>query len=343
MRLLRLAPFVLLSLLAVIGCSKESRSRGDGRESVIKKVTVSAVEQRSIPATQKVMGTVVARSQARIETKVQARVERIVVAIGSRVRAGELLAELDIRDFNARVRQAQAVSEQTSQDLKRFETLLSKQAATQQEYDAVKTRALVAESNRQEAEAMLNYARIVAPFSGVVTRKMIEAGDLAIPGRPMFELEADGAPRFALTIPESDINMIMIGDSVQIEVPAADTSVTGLVRELSPSADPVSRSYELRIDLPGSTKLRPGQFGRLLLPDGENDALYIPKSALVHRGQLDLVYVVSAQKRLSLRLIRSGREQSGLIEVLSGLTAGEYVVTSGGESLSDGDQVEFQP
>lgn len=343
MRLLRLAPFVLLSLLAVIGCGKEPRSRGDGRESVVKKVTVSAVEQHATLTMQKIMGTIVARSQARIETKVQARVEKIVVALGSRVRAGELLAELDTRDLSARVRQAQAVSEQASQDLKRFETLLSKQAATQQEYDAVKTRAVVAESNRQETEAMLNYARIVAPFSGVVTRKMIEAGDLAIPGRPMFEFEADGAPRFALTIPESDINRITVGDSVQIEVSSADTSVTGLVRELSPSADPVSRSYELKIDLPGNTKLRPGQFGRLLLPYGEDNAIYIPKSALVHRGQLDLVYVASAQKRVALRLIRTGREQSGLVEVLSGLTAGEYVVTSGGESLSDGDQVEFQP
>ncbi len=343
MKFLKLPVMLFALLLLLAGCGGSSKEQSDARSSAVKKVTVVAAEQRALRDVQKIMGTVEARSRAQIETKVQARVERIAVALGSRVQAGDVLAELDTRDITARYRQTQAVYEQAAQDLKRFETLLSQQAATQQEYDGVKMRVAVAEANRQEAEAMLSYARIVAPFSGVVTEKMIDRGDLAIPGRPLFTVEQDGTPRFVLTIPESSAERIARGDSVQIEIPASDTILMGVVTELSPSADPMTRSYLVKADLPSAARLRPGQFGRLLLPTGEANALFVPSGAVVRRGQLELVYVATNDNRASLRMVRTGREMSGWTEILSGLNPGENIVTSGLSELSDGDQIERQP
>ena len=343
MKFLNLPVMLFALLLLLAGCGGTSKEQSDARSSAVKKVTVVAAEQRALRDVQKIMGTVEARSRAQIETKVQSRVEQIAVALGSRVQAGDVLAELDTRDITARFRQTQAIYEQAAQDLKRFETLLSQQAATQQEYDGVKTRVAVAEANRQEAEAMLSYARIVAPFSGVVTEKMIDRGDLAIPGRPLFTVEQDGTPRFVLTIPESSAERIARGDSVQIEIPASDTILMGVVTELSPSADPMTRSYLVKADLPSAARLRPGQFGRLLLPTGEANALFVPSGAVVRRGQLELVYVVTNDNRASLRMVRTGREMSGWTEILSGLNPGENIVTSGLSELSDGDQIERQP
>ncbi len=343
MKFLKLPVMLFALLLLLAGCGGSSKEQSAARSSDIKKVTVVAAEQRALMDVQKIMGTVEARSRAQIETKVQARVERIAVALGSRVQAGDVLAELDTRDITARYRQTQAVYEQAAQDLKRFETLLSQQAATQQEFDGVKMRVAVAEANRQEAEAMLSYARIVAPFSGVVTEKMIDRGDLAIPGRPLFTVEQDGTPRFVLTIPESSAERIARGDSVKIEIPASDTILTGVVTELSPSADPMTRSYQVKADLPSTARLRPGQFGRLLLPTGEANALFVPSGAIVRRGQMELVYVATNDNRASLRMVRTGREMSGWTEILSGLNPGEDIVTSGLSELSDGDQIERQP
>lgn len=343
MKLLKQPLIVFTLLLLIAGCGGSSSEHGAAKSGAATKVTIVVAEQRALMDVQKIMGTVEARSQVQIETKMQARVERVAVGLGSHVRTGDVLAELDTRDITARLRQAQAVQEQALQDLKRFETLLSQQAATQQEYDGIKTRAAVAEANRQEAEAMLSYARIVAPFAGVVTQRMIEAGDLAIPGRPLFLLEQEGAPRFVLTIPESSVGRIAGGDSIRIEIPASDTILTGIVAELSPSADPLTRSYRVKVDLPSGTRLRPGQFGRLLLPTGEANALFVPSSAVVRRGQLELVYVATAENRASLRMVRTGSEMSGWTEILAGLNPGENIVTSGLSELSDGDQIEHQP
>ncbi|MGB5107579.1 MAG: efflux RND transporter periplasmic adaptor subunit [Candidatus Zixiibacteriota bacterium] len=332
----------IAAALFLAGCGGTSSERSAEKAGEVRKVTMSLAERKAALDVQKIMGTVEARSHAQIETKVQARVERIAVNLGSHVRAGDLLAELDTRDFSARVRQAQALNEQAAQDLKRFESLLSQQAATRQEFDAVKARAAVAEANRQEAEAMLSYARIVAPFAGLVTEKYVDVGDLAIPGRPLFGLEQDGQLRFVLTIPESQSSKLAEDDSVLVEVPAADMTVTGLVSEISPSANPATRTYEIKIDLSSSGEIRPGQFGRLLLPSGSSDGLFVPSAAIVKRGQLELVYVVSADNRVALRMIRSGRQLGGNTEILSGLSAGETVVTSDAQKLANGDQVERQ-
>ncbi len=335
---------ITLAVLShITGCGNSSEKRTVEKTGEKFKVATAQVQRRAVLDVQKIMGTVEARSQVVIETKLQARVERIAVALGTRIRAGDLLAELDTRDLTARVRQAQAVQEQTAQDFKRFETLLAQQAATRQEFDAVNARAVVAEANRQEAEAMLSYARIVAPLSGVVTQKFIQAGDLAVPGRPLFGLEQEGSPRFVLTIPESNIAQISLGDSARIEFPGPDTILTGIVKELSPSSNPVTRSFEVKIDLPESTRLRPGQFGRLLLPSAEAATLFVPSSAVVQRGQLELVYVVTPDNRASLRLIRTGRVFSEWTQVLSGISEGETVVSSGAAGLSDGDQIERMP
>lgn len=338
---LMLSVFVTLAVAGCGGSTSQPHSAGD---TSAKPVSTARVELFATGAYDEVMGSVVARNTANISTKVQSRVDRMLVDIGSRVAKGDLLAELDMREFQAKVQQARALADQAAQDLQRFQTLLAQNAATQQEYDGIKARAAVAEAGLQEAETFLSYARITAPFSGVVTRKHLDIGDLAFPGQPVFTLEESGAPRFTVTIAESLRGRLTIGQNVAISIPVIDTTVTGRVEEISPSADPMSRTFSAKIGLPAEANLRPGQYGRLLLPaKGDDVTLFVPRSAWVRRGQLDLVYVVTPDNRAMLRLVRIGRLADDKLEILSGLRENEMVVVSDQRDLLDGDLVQVAP
>ncbi|MBK7143045.1 MAG: efflux RND transporter periplasmic adaptor subunit [bacterium] len=322
----------LLLAAALTGCSS-SEQTANTATGTPKPVSAVKADRLTTGAHDEIMGTVRARNTADLSTKVQARIDRIPVVIGSRVNRGGTLAELDTREFKARVQQARAVKEQADLDLTRYTSLLDKDAVTKQEFDAVKARASVAEANLDEAEALMSYATITAPFSGVVTRKMVDVGDLAIPGQPLFTLEEESAPQFVVTIPESQRTKIAIGDQVQVEISSLDTAITGTVKELSPSADPVTRSFIVKIDLPASIA-RPGQFGRLLLSVGGDESIYIPSAALVR---------LNAENVAVLKFVRTGRSLGDKIEILAGLESHDLVVTRGLTGLVDGDKVEVQP
>jgi RND family efflux transporter MFP subunit len=306
-------------------------------------VSVARAERVRESSYEEFMGTFAAKSKSDIEAKLQARVERVEVVLGSRVAKGDLLAQLDTREYRARVEQARAVNDQAALELSRMEALLKQKAATQQEYDIVKSRRAVAEAALVEAETYLSYATVTAPFAGTVTRKLIEVGDLALPGKPLFTMEESGALRFIVTLPESKLAYVHEGDSLAVSLPATSEVIRGRMDELSPSSDPVSRSFLVKVALPAARGVHPGQFGRLLLPSSGEETLFVPPAALVKRGQLDLVFVITPEDRARLRLVRLGRQLPGTLEILSGLEEGERVVTDGWRDLSDGDSVVILP
>ena len=341
MRQIALLAFSGLLVLLAGACS-HTPERDKTNSAAVRQVRTAVVTRSTGGSVEAIMGSVVARNRADIQTKIQARIEQISVVMGSYVRKGEPLAELDTREIRARVQQARAVSEQTSAELGRYDSMLAQRMISQQDYDAVRARATVAEAGLRESEAMLSYARIEAPFSGRVTQKLVDIGDLAVPGRPLFTLEEDAAPRFVVNLPESRGGQLSVGDSLRVEIPSIDTIIRGRVEELSPSAEPSSRTYMVRIVLDAHARVRPGQFGRLLLSVGSEESLLIPDLALVRRGQLELVYVASADSVAKLRLVRTGRKLPQGYEILAGLSAGEKVIISDPASLSDGDRIEGQ-
>lgn len=333
----------LAAAVALSGCGDKSQRHGDDIENSPKKVAAATAQKISASSQEEFMGTVIARNRADIGAKIQAPVERITVVLGSRVKQGDLLAELDQREYQARADQAQAVYDQAARDFARFEGLVKQQAVTEQEFENVRSRRSVAEAALSEAKTFLSYTRITAPFSGTVTQRQVDVGDLATPGRTLFTMEESGASRFVVTLPEARLGHIEVGDSVTVAITSINRSLRGRVDELSPSADPVSRTFTAKIGLPSVPGLRPGQFGRLQLATGGDETIFIPRSALVKRGQLDLVYVVNAESRAMLRLVRVGRQFPDRLEILAGLRENERVVTDGQRDLSDGDSVEVRP
>ena len=307
------------------------------------------VEVRSVvaeatthPAHEEVVGTVRAKLRAAIEPKVSARIESLLVAPGQKVQAGDLIAQLDAREIQARLDQALAVREQAARELDRSRALLQQKSAAQAEFDAIEARERVSVGALKEAEAMLGYTKVVAPFDGVITRKFADVGDLASPGRSIAEIENPHALRFDADVPETLIANVSLGAVLAVRIGAMPTAVEGVVVELAPVADPASRTFLVTLDLPATAGLRSGQFGRVLVPAGKSRSIRVPVSAVVVRGQMETVFVV-AQQQAQLRIVRTGKRTGAQVELLSGIDEGETVVSENADKLRDGQAVTLKP
>jgi RND family efflux transporter MFP subunit len=320
------------------GCGKESASaRSSPLPSAV--VQVQTVELTPFMVTEEIIGTVRPGLRASIEAKISGRIERMPVVQGQTVKAGELLAQLEVREVDARLEQAAAMRDQAERDLARLTVLLGQQAVTQSEFEAVEARTRVARAAFSEAETMLAYSKVPAPFDGVIVRKMADIGDLAGPGRALLEIEDPASMRFETDVPEALIGGLQIGTRMPLRIPAIGRELEACVSEIAPSGDPHSRTFLVKLDLPAVQGIRSGLFGRVAIPVAEGETLRVPASAVVQRGQLEMVFVV-LEDRAQLRLVKTGKRIADQVEVISGLDPGERIVTEGAKQLRDGQPVE---
>lgn len=212
--------------------------------------------------------------------------------------------------------------------------------ARQKQVEAMKVRAA---SEAAAAEAVASYARVVAPFDGVVVRRSVEPGAMAALGVPLVVLEAATRYRMEVTLPAAGTPPRR-GSRARVRLDAlAGKELEGSVVEVEAGADRASQTVRARIDLPREAGLRSGLFGRAWFRRGERKALVVPRRALVERGQLRGVYVVERDAVARLRLITLGDTRGERVEVLSGLSAGERIVADPGGQALEGRRVEEQP
>jgi RND family efflux transporter MFP subunit len=259
--------------------------------------------------------------------------------LGQRVKAGDLIARLDAPEIKARLTQAEAALQQSERDWKRISALFNQQAATRADYDAAESHYEVAKAGVAEARAMMSFVEIQAPFDGVVTRKSADVGDLAGPGKPLADIEDPGKLRIEADVPEAIAGRIQSGATMRVRLGQSTSEIMGTVVEISPVADPVSRTFQVKLDLPGDAGLMSGQFGRLLVPIRNSSSMRVPNSAVVQRGQLEIVFVVE-NKHARLHLVKTGHRAGDATEILSGLDTGDAVVVEAAAQLMDGQPVK---
>ncbi len=304
-------------------------------------VRAQVIESKTRSATEEVVGTVRAKLRSVIEAKVSGKVEQLRVVPGQQVKAGEILAIVDAREVQARYDQAIALRQQADADLKRLTSLFEQKILSQSEFDSAQAKARVAGAAMTEAETMLSYTKVTAPFSGVITRKHADVGDLATPGKPLLDMEDSTALRLEADVPEAVVGKLTLGDKLPVRLAALEMELAGVVSEIAPAADPNSRTFLVKLDLPGTTGLRAGQFGRVAMPVGQTAALRVPTSAVTQRGQMELVFIVSNGKA-QLRIVKTGKRIGTEVEVVSGVSAGEKVVIESAAGLADGQPVEVK-
>jgi RND family efflux transporter MFP subunit len=213
---------------------------------------------------------------------------------------------------------------------------------TQAEFDTAESRQRIARAAVTEAETMLGYAKVTAPFDGIITRKIADVGDLASPGRGIVEMEDPAALRVEANVPEGLVRLIKLGDQFNVDAIGLSAPVVAVVSEVAPASDPASRTALVKLDLQANPALRLGQFVRVVVPVGSKDSLRLPESAVVVRGQMEMVFVAT-NGAAQMRLVKTGRQSGGEVEIVSGLTAGERIVAAGGHDLMDGQPLQEQP
>jgi len=332
---------LLAAILTLSGChSKHEDSHQSSAPLPTARVHTQVVQVKQRIMTDEVVGTIKAKLHATLEARLSGRIETMPVFLGQKIQKGQLIARLAAPEIAARLEQADANLEQAERDWKRISALFEQQSVTRADYDSAQSRCRLAKASVAEAKAMMDYVEITAPFDAVVTKKWSDVGDLAAPGKPLAEIEDLTSLQMEVDVPEAMTSYIT-RDS-QLDILSTDTATTalqGVITEIAPAADPISRTLRVKLDLPSATPLIPGQFARLLVPIGERSSLRIPATGVVQRGQLEMVFAV-ADQHAHMHLVKTGKRVGDEIEILSGLDGVKTVIVSSADSLTDGQPVE---
>lgn len=333
-------PLACLLLLAFSACGRPPAGSAPAGLPAIS-VRTAAVQAGLLPVVVETPATVRPAARASLAAKLTGTVASFPLGLGSAVATGDVLVTLSVPETEARVHQAQARLAEAGRNAARQRTLVASGANPSDALRDAEDRLRYAQAAAAEAEALLSYATVRAPFSGVITEKNVLPGDLATPGLPLLVLESTQRLRAEGAVPESAVAALHIGGSVAVVLGDDTDPVVGDIEELSPASDAVSRSVLLKAALPPG-RARSGQYARFRVIVGEAPALLVPVAAVSRFGQMERVFVVEAG-RAGLRLVKTGRTTDARVEIVAGLNPGETVVLAPPAALRDGQPVKILP
>jgi RND family efflux transporter MFP subunit len=333
-------PLAALALLA--GCSGHRESGESAASLPPARVRVVTLRTEEVPVLIEVTGTVRPVQRALIAAKVMGAIEDLPVVLGQRVKSGDVLLKISAGEISARVLQAQAQLNQARRDLERERDLLAKNASTPDMVKGLEDRLAMTQAIMREAEVMLGYATVRAPFDGVVARKLANVGDLAAPGQTLLEVEGTSDFQIETGIPDSLVGRLTAGTPLPVDVPAASATFTGALVEVSSAADPLTRTVTVKISVPAGTAVGSGQYARVQVSGAPVRALLAPTAAVSTLGQMERVFVAE-NGRAVLRLVKTGAVRGDWVEILSGLAEGDRVVSHPPAGLQEGQPLEIEP
>jgi RND family efflux transporter MFP subunit len=264
-------------------------------------------------------------------------------AAESSLKAAEASARLAEATYNRykSLLESSSVSRQEFDEVEaRYQQAAAALAQATSMRDGAKDRVTQAMAGVAAAESVLEDTRIVAPYDGIITAKLIETGALASPGTPLLAIEEAGVLEVRVTLPESVIGQVNAGDPVSVEIPSANQTVEGRITAIDPSGSASSRSFQIKASLPELPGLRTGLFAKVSLPVGSRAMILIPEKAIIRQGQLTGVFVLDEKDIARYRLIRTGRTFGVQTEVLSGVKDGDRLVVKPDHTIADGVKIE---
>ena len=291
-------------------------------------------------------GVVEALRQTVVAAQVPGAVVELAVKAGDTVQAGQLLLRIDARSadqsaaaVDAQVQAARAQLDVATREYERQKQLFAKKYISQAALDRAEAEVRAARAQASAQTAQAGAARtqtglhvVRAPYAGVVAEVPVALGDMAMPGRPLLTLYDPAQLRVTAAVPQSALPAGAKPEDVRVELAGQGAQTTPQRVQVLPTVDPATHTVQVRADLPpGLAGARPGLFARLWLPGapgaGEGARITVPQSAVVRRAELTGLYVLGAGGQPQLRQVRLGRAEGGRVEVLSGVAAGEAVLT----------------
>ena len=366
MRLFR-AAFIALILPVLFSCSRHEGS-AETRTVTVKGVGVDTVKAVAMPELLEVTGTVRSKTAAVVSPRVPGMIAVMKVKEGDRVKKGALLAILDAKENLANAEAAGSATEEAKRavdeavarknlavtQFERYRNLFKNDVVSRQEFEVKETekelavqgvaraqaRLKQAQEQAKSAGAVADYTRMTAPISGIITSRAADLGATVFPGQPVFTLEDESGYQLELAIPESAVAKVRPGTPVTITLDAIASTVPTKIAEVVPSADPASRTFIAKVPL-GAKNLKSGMFGRGTIPVGAAvEKISVPRKSIIERGAISYLWVIDSANLAKLRIVKTGRSSGDLVEITSGLAAGERFAVSGLDKLLDGAKVE---
>ncbi len=258
---------------------------------------------------------------------------------GHRVSQGDVLAEIDARELEAQARSAEAALRFAQSTVERSEQLFKQQIITIAELERDRAAHESAKASSEQLKTRLGYATVVAPISGIITEKQVEAGDIVSSSTRLFTVADVSTLVTRIQVSELEVSTLRVGEIVQLTVDAlAGQRVEGRIRRIFPSADSATRLVPVEVALSGSQRagLRPGYTVRATLAlDRRDDALLVPSRAVSGPAGARAVYIVRGGQ-VERRAVRIGSDMAGLSEILDGVVEGDSVIVSGTSMIREG-------
>jgi len=357
--------FIGIGILLFTACSskekKETPAVNTGTAIVVTVATPSAMEQDDL----NISGQIESIQTANISTRVMGFITKLNVKVGDHVSKGQLLATISNDDIlakraqtDAMINEAEAALKSAEKDQERFSNLYKQQSASAKEldnvtlqYNSAKSRVEAAKQMRNEVNAMLSYTNLTAPFSGIVTQKLVDAGSMANPGMPILTIEQSGVFQVSASVPENNINEIHQGMEVTINIKAINKTIKGTVTQINQSSQFTGGQYIVKISIPENKKsdLYAGMYANVFIPikrsatiKTNGDAVVVPVSCIENKDQLTGLYTVGSNNTALLRWVRLGKTYGDKVEVLSGLENNEQFIVSADGKLFNGAVIKIK-
>lgn len=353
-----------LLVAAVLFSCQSGQETGEAVNESFGLSPVKVFEARNQSISEKIVNTglIEAWKHANILPDVGGKIAKIYVEEGTRVRRGQILAELDTRAAELQMKQAQAalaVAEASYKDaqrnMERMERLSGENAVSEQQLEKISLAFEAAEAQRQQAKAAVNLldhqlevSRMTAPFDGIIASRNAEEGDMINPmmggfssSSGVFTLMDYSRIKINISVSQQDIVRIQKGQKALLTMAAFPGRIfEGKVAIVNMTADPMTRKFDVQvyIDNP-DLMLRPNTFGEVtLMVNTHENALVIPQDAVLENAY---VFVVGEDGTARKKSVTIGLQETELVEVLSGLSAGEKVIVEGNFGLEEGDRLEI--
>ena len=302
---------------------------------------VAPVEYRDVEQSYSAEGLVEATRQSTVSAQISGRIKEINFDVGEPVSKGKVILRIDERETaqalagsTAKVAQAQAALQNAKATYERSKQLFQQKFISQSaldktkaDFDVARAQAAASEAGAEQAGLAHSYSEVIAPYSGVVAARLVEVGEMVMPGKPMMVGFDPAGMRVIVSVPQHQLSAIGKNPQARVEIPSLNRWIKASSVTVQPLADARTHSTQVRVYLPeNETGIYPGMFVRTHFVVGKSTRLVVPSSAILRRGEVVAVYVVDDQNAVKLRQVRLGEVSAeGAVEILAGLNPGENI------------------
>ena len=346
---LMITSLLVLCSVTLLGCSK---AEPEAEQTPLVMVTQPATSHDDLKS---YAGEVQARQQTALAFRVGGQINERYVDVGDRVKVGQVLARLDVKDAQlqlnsakAQLESAQSAAKVAADEFKRFQQLLPINAVSRSQYDVVKNQYDSAQASLKQAQSnydvnanQTGYNQLIANKNGVITQRNIEIGQVISAGQAAYQLAIDGDREVVIGVPEQAITEIKVGQNAWITLwSKPQDKFAAYIREISPAADQ-SRTFSVKVALKeGQSAIQLGQSARVFFSQNIQNQLSVPLSSVSANNNQPYLWVVNPDQTIHKVSVTLGAYGRDSVAVLSGLNAGQWVVVGGVHLLREKQKIK---